>query len=147
MTPKPRNAPGRRIVCIVGIAVDLEVFVGIGTGGVRAGALEHRAAQRRVGTGIKVNLAIQAGKVALGVATQRKGAVHGMTLGMERERLGACEFALHGTLKLICGERGQVLDGHVLLAAKAAAHKHGLDDHALGSLSQPNMWAHSLRVS
>ena len=25
-----------------------------------------------------------------------------------------------------------MLDGHVLLAAKAAAHKHGLDDHALG---------------
>ena len=51
---------------------------------------------------------------------------------MERERLGAREFALHGTLELICGERGQVLDGHVLLAAKAATHEHGLDDHALG---------------
>ena len=55
-----------------------------------------------------------------------------MALGMERERLGTRELALHGTLELICGERGQVLDGHVLLAAKAAAHEHGLDDHALG---------------
>ena len=98
----------------------------------RAGALEHRAAQRRVGAGIKVDLAVQAGKVALGVATQRKGTVHGMALGMERERLGTRELALHRTLELICGERGQVLDGHVLLAAKAATHEHGLDDHALG---------------
>ena len=98
----------------------------------RAGALEHRAAQRRVGAGIKVNLAIQAGKVALGVATQRKGAVHGMTLGMEGKRLGTRELALHGTLELIRGERSQVLDGHVLLAAKATAHEHGLDDHTLG---------------
>ena len=55
-----------------------------------------------------------------------------MTFGMEGKRLGTREFALHRTLKLICGERGQVLDGHVLLTAKAAAHKHGLDDHALG---------------
>ena len=98
----------------------------------RAGTLEHRAAQRRVGAGVKVDLAVQTGKVALGVAAQRKGAVHGMALGMESERLGTRELALHGTLELICGERGQVLDGHVLLAAKAAAHKHGLDDHALG---------------
>ena len=98
----------------------------------RAGALEHRAAQRRVGAGVKVDLAVQAGKVALGVATQRKGAVHGVALGMERERLGTCELALHRTLELICGERGQVLDRHVLLAAKAATHEHGLDDHALG---------------
>ena len=98
----------------------------------RAGALEHRAAQRRVGAGIKVDLAVQAGKVALGVATQRKGAVHGVALGMERERLGAGELALHRTLELIGSKRGQVLDGHVLLAAKAAAHEHGLDDHALG---------------
>ena len=51
---------------------------------------------------------------------------------MKRERLGARELALHRTLELICGERGQVLDGHILLAAKAATHEHGLDDHALG---------------
>ena len=98
----------------------------------RTGALEHRAAQRRVGTGIKVDLAVQAGKVALGIAAQCKDTVHGVALGMERERLGTRELALHGTLELICGERGQVLDGHVLLAAKATAHEHGLDDHALG---------------
>lgn len=51
---------------------------------------------------------------------------------MERERLSTRELALHRTLELICGERGQVLDGHVLLAAKAATHEHGLDDHTLG---------------
>ena len=51
---------------------------------------------------------------------------------MESERLGTRELTLHRTLELICGERGQVLDGHVLLAAKAATHEHGLDDHALG---------------
>ena len=98
----------------------------------RAGALEHRAAQRCVGAGIKIDLAVQTGKVALGVATQCKGTVHGMALGMKSKRLGTRELALHRTLELICGERGQVLDGHVLLAAKAAAHEHGLDDHALG---------------
>ena len=98
----------------------------------RTGALEHRAAQRRVGAGVKVDLAIQTGKVALGVATQCKGTVHGVALGMECKRLGTSELALHRTLELIGSERGQVLDGHVLLAAKAAAHEHGLDDHTLG---------------
>ena len=98
----------------------------------RAGTLEHRAAQRSVGAGIKVDLAIQAGKVAFGIAAQCKGAVHGMTLGMERERLGTRELALHRTLELIGSKRGQVLDRNVLLTAKAAAHEHGLDDHALG---------------
>ena len=55
-----------------------------------------------------------------------------MALGMESERLGTRELTLHRTLELIGGERGQVLDGHVLLAAKAATHEHGLYNHALG---------------
>ena len=123
---------GGRVVGVVAKAADVGVLVLVGADGMRAGALEHRAAQRRVGAGIKIDLAIQAGKVALGVAAQRKDAVHGVALGMERERLSTRELALHGTLELICGERGQVLDGHVLLAAKATTHEHGLDDHTLG---------------
>ena len=55
-----------------------------------------------------------------------------MALGMERERLGARELTLHRTLELIGSKRGQVLDGNVLLASKAAAHEHGLNDHTLG---------------
>ena len=129
---KAAEGAGRRVVGVVAKTADVGVLVLVGADGMRAGALEHRAAQRRVGAGIKVDLAVQAGKVALGVATQRKGAVHGVALGMERERLGAGELALHRTLELIGSKRGQVLDGHVLLAAKAAAHEHGLDDHALG---------------
>ena len=129
---KAAEGTGRRVVGVVAKAADVGVLVLVGADGMRAGALEHRAAQRRVGAGIKVDLAVQTGKVALGVAAQRKGAVHGMALGMERERLGAGELALHRTLELIGSKRGQVLDGHVLLAAKAAAHEHGLDDHALG---------------
>ena len=123
---------GGRVVGVVAKTANVGVLVLVGTDGVRAGALEHRAAQRRVGAGVKVDLAVQAGKVALGVAAQRKGAVHGVALGMERERLGARELALHRTLELIGSKRGQVLDGNVLLAAKAAAHEHGLDDHTLG---------------
>ena len=123
---------GGRVVGVVAKAANVGVLVLVGADGMRAGALEHRAAQRRVGAGVKVDLAIQTGKVALGVATQCKGTVHGVALGMECKRLGTRELALHRTLELICGKRGQVLDGHVLLAAKAAAHEHGLDDHALG---------------
>lgn len=55
-----------------------------------------------------------------------------MTLGMKSKRLGTRELALHRTLELIGSKRGQVLDRNVLLTAKAAAHEHGLDDHALG---------------
>ena len=123
---------GGRVVGVVAKTTNVGVLVLVGANGMRAGALEHRAAQRRVGAGVKVDLAVQAGKVALGVAAQRKGAVHGMALRMERKRLSARELALHRTLELICGERGQMLDGHVLLAAKATTHEHGLDDHALG---------------
>ena len=123
---------GGRVVGVVAKAANVGVLVLVGADGMRAGALEHRAAQRRVGAGVKVDLAIQAGKVALGVAAQCKGAVHGVALGMESERLGARELALHRTLELIGSERSQVLDGHVLLAAKTAAHEHSLDDHTLG---------------
>ena len=123
---------GGRVVGVVAKAANVGVLVLVGADGMRAGALEHRAAQRRVGAGIKVDLAVQAGKVALGVAAQCKGAVHGVALGMESERLGTRELALHRTLELICGERSQVLDRNVLLTAKAATHEHGLDDHALG---------------
>ena len=123
---------GGRVVGVVAKTANVGVLVLVGADGMRAGALEHRAAQRRVGAGVKVDLAVQTGKVALGVAAQRKGAVHGVALGMERERLGTRELALHRTLELIGSKRGQVLDRNVLLAAKTAAHKHGLDNHTLG---------------
>ena len=54
-----------------------------------------------------------------------------MALGMEVDGLLACEAALDRALDRERGERGQMLNGDVLLAAEAAAHEHGLDDDLL----------------
>lgn len=112
----------------------------------RAGALEHRAAQRRVGAGVKVDLAVQAGKVALGVAAQCKGAVHGMTLGMKSERLGTRELALHRTLELIGSKRGGQharldgrtvhMDGAGAASAFGAAILGGMDMQVVAQIAQ-----------
>ena len=49
---------GGRVVSVVAKAADVGVLVLVGADGMRTGALEHRAAQRRVGAGVKVDLAV-----------------------------------------------------------------------------------------
>ena len=49
---------GGRVVGVVAITANVGVLVLVGADGMRAGALEHRAAQRRVGAGVKVDLAV-----------------------------------------------------------------------------------------
>ena len=49
---------GGRVVSVVAKAADVGVLVLVGADGMRTGALEHRTAQRRVGAGIKVDLAV-----------------------------------------------------------------------------------------
>ena len=66
------------------------------------------------------------------VAAQRERAVHVVALRVEGQRLLARELALDGAPKVHGRQRGQVLHRDVLLAAKAAAHQHGLHHHALG---------------
>ena len=122
----------RRVVRVVAVAADVGVLVLVGADGVRAGALEDRAAQARIGARVEVDLAVHAGEVAGLVAAQGEGAAHVVALGVEGEGLLAGEEALDGHVELIGRERREVLYRDVLLAAKAAADEHGLDDHALG---------------
>ena len=122
----------RRVVRVVAVAADVGVLVLVGADGVRAGALEDRAAQARVGARVEVDLAVHAGEVAGLVAAQGEGAAHVVALGVEGEGLLAGEEALDGHVELIGRERREVLDRDVFLAAEAAADEHGLDDDALG---------------
>ena len=123
---------GGRVVGVPAKAANVRVLVAVRAHGVRAGALEDRAAQRRVGSGVEVDLAVQAHEGAVLVAAEGEGALHVVALGVEVDGLLAREAHLDGAVHRERGERGQVLHGDVLLAAKAAAHEHGLHDHLLG---------------
>ena len=49
--------------------------------------LKHRSAQRCIGAGVKVDLAVQAGKDPVLVARKCKSSLHGVALRMEIDRL------------------------------------------------------------
>ena len=129
---KAAEGPRRRVVGVVAKAADVVVLVLVGSHGVRAGALEHGAAQARVGARIEVDLAVQPREDTVLVAAQREGTLHGVTLGMEAQRVLAAHASLDRPSQLPGGERREMLHRDVLLAAKAAAHEHRLHHHAFG---------------
>ena len=121
--PEAPEGPGGRVVGVVGVAVDLEGFVVIGPRRVGAGPLQHRPAQGGVGPGIGDDVGGYPLDDAVLVASHGKFHFHGVPLGVDEEALRPCELALHRPLGEIRRQGGVVLDGHVLLAAEAAAHQ------------------------
>ena len=62
------KGPGGRIVGIVAVPPDVGILIAVGPHRVGAGPLQHRTAQRGIGPGVKVDLAVQAGKHPVGIA-------------------------------------------------------------------------------
>ena len=112
-----------RVVRVVGVAVDFKILIVVGPRGVRAGPLQHRAAQRGVSAGVRDDLCSDALNDALFVAAQREFHLHGVALGVDDEAFRPGELDLDGALGQEGNERRVVLYGHVLLAAEAAAHE------------------------
>ena len=96
-----------------------------------AGPLQHRPAQGGVGPGVEPDIAVQPRKDAVFVAAQGEGALHGVALRVEMDGFLPAEPRLDGALELPGRQGADVLDGHVLLAAEAAAHQHVLHHHPL----------------
>ena len=53
------------------------------------GALKNRAAERRIGAGIEINIAVERGKDSVLVAAEGKRPFHRVALWMKRERFFA----------------------------------------------------------
>ena len=127
----PEGAGGG-VVGVVGLAVDVDGLEVVGPGGVGAGPLEHRPAQGGKGPGVREEGGLQGGEDAVFVAGGGELHLKGVALGVAEEGL----VPAHGHLHRFPGEQGQdggvVLDAHVLLAAEAAAHHHGLDPNLVG---------------
>ena len=110
-----------RIVGVVGGAFDLKILVGVGAGGVRTRALEHRAAERGERAGVGHDLRLDALDDAVFVAAHREIHPERVPLRVDEQRFGAAELHLDRQARHVGDERGVVLHGHVLLAAEAAA--------------------------
>ena len=73
-----------RIIRIIGVALDLEIFIVIRACRVRAGALEHRAAEGGKAARVGHDLRLHALNDAVFVAAHRKVHPHRMALGMHQ---------------------------------------------------------------
>ena len=124
---KAPESPGGGVVGVVGRAFDLEVLVVVGTRGVGAGSLQHGAAQGGEGAGVGVDGGFHALDDAVFVAADGEVHPEGMALGVDQKALRPGELHLHGPAGEIGDEGRVVLDRHILLAAKAAAHQLVLD--------------------
>ena len=116
-----------RIVGVVCGALDFEVFVSVGTCCMGTCTLQNGAAQRCVCTG--VGLADCLNAQDLTVVVTAHGEVHDevMTLGMDQQGLCTGQVHLDGTLGVVDSQSSQMLNGHVFLAAEAAANQSVLN--------------------
>ena len=112
------------IVRIVGVPLDLEVFVGIRPRRVRARALEHRPAERGKRARIGHDGGLHALNDAVFVAAHREIHVEAVPLRVDEDGFLPRELHLHRNARDICQQRRVVLHGHVLLATEAAADEH-----------------------
>ena len=106
------------------MALDLEILIGVGARRMGAGALQHRAAQRGECAGIGHHRGLDALDDAVFVAAHGEVHVKAVALGVHQDGLLAAQLELDGLAGQVAQQRGVVLDGHILLAAEAAAHQH-----------------------
>ena len=96
-----------------------------------AGSFQHRAAQRGVGARIGNDLHHDALNDGIFIAAHGDLDVHGVTLGVDQDAFRAAQLHLDRSAGEIGHQCRVVLDGHILLAAEAAAHQHILHPNLL----------------
>ncbi len=102
----------------------------------RAGALEHRSAERGIGAAVREDTRAHGGEFARFVAGGRELHLHGVPFRVDLQAVRAGEAHLDWLFQQIAGERRVMLNAHVLLAAKPAANHHGGDAHLFRRQSQ-----------
>ena len=125
------EGPGRRVVGIVGVAVDGKVLIVVRPRRVGAGPLQNRPAQGGIRPGIGIDLCPDAQDVAGFVAAQGEVHLHGVALGVDEKALRPAELHLNGPLREIGRKSRVMLDGNVLLSAETPAHQAVADLHLL----------------
>ncbi|MPM42921.1 hypothetical protein SDC9_89593 [bioreactor metagenome] len=128
--------PGGGIVGVIRPPVDLKILIVVRPRRMGTGPLQHRPSQRRIGSGIRNDLRRHALNDAVFIAAHGKLHLHGMPLGVDEDALGSAELCLDRTLCEIRHQRSQMLHGHVLLAAEAAAHQQVFDLHLFSGQAQ-----------
>ena len=85
------------------------------------GSLQHRAAQRGIGTCVKGKFTVDCLQDPVFIAAKGKRALHGVPLGMEFDGFLAGKLHLDRPAEDPRGKGGQMLDGHILFPAEPAA--------------------------
>ena len=81
------EGPRGGIVGVIAKAPDVRVLIAVGSHGMRTGPLQHRSAERGIGSGIEVDLTVQAGKDAVLITAEGKGPLHRVALRVEIDGL------------------------------------------------------------
>ena len=126
----------RRIIGIVRLAVNVKILIVIGTGGMGAGSLQHRTAQRSIRPCIGNHSGFDPLYNAVLITAHGEFHIHGMTFGMDQDTLRPGKLHLHRALCKI-GDHGRVmLHGHILFSSETAAHQLVADFHLLCGKAQ-----------
>ena len=126
---KPAESARRNVVGVNGAAFDIDVVNLIGPRGVRASALQHRAAQRGVRAGIGHQAHAHGSQLTVFVASGGAIDFHGMALGMDAQAFVAAQRELHRPPTMPGQKRRVMLHRHIFLAAKSSADKFTDDAH------------------
>ncbi len=135
----------RRVVGVIGRALDLKILIGIGAGRMGTRALKHGAAQRGKRARVRGDARLDAKDFAVFVAAHGEVHPERMALGMNQERFGARELDLDRTAGTPGGQRRVVLHRHVLFSAKAAADQLIFDLDLLAAQHQRTLMQGGVR--
>ena len=118
-----------QVVGIDGLGVDVRGRDMVGAAGVAGGPFQDLGPHRSIGAGVAGDPGPQRRQLPLSVAAQGVFHHEGVALGMHADRLGPAQTHPHRLLQQQGEQGGMALDGHVLLAAEAAAVGHLDDPH------------------
>ena len=121
----------RRIICIISVSSDIRVLITVGSHRMGARPLQNRAAQRCICPRIEINLTVQSRKDPVFITSQRERAFHGVALRMEIDGLLPGKHDLYRPLHFHCGQRRDMLGGHVFFSAEPSADQLVLNHDAL----------------
>ena len=135
MPPNPRNAAGRRVVRVGRLRADPHVRHAVGAARVHGRVQQDQRRQIGVGAGVGDDVDVVGEQRALGVGGRAVAHHVAVPLGAGEQRLVAGPEHPHRPARAVDGDRQVGLDGHVLLAAEAAAdvgrdHPHLRVGHA-----------------
>ena len=120
---KASEGARRRIIGIISSSLDLKILIGVWTCCMGTGTFQYRPAKGCKSTCIRNHFRLDSHNMAFFITTHGKIHLKMMTFRMDQQRFCSCQTDFDRTSRQISNQCSKMLNCHIFLASKTAAHK------------------------